>query len=476
MAEIGLWHAMRGSQPTRLLEESIPLEKDLENWIFEDPTLISPSLHRVHRQVLLGNKYMDLLAIEEPGVWVVCELKKTPLYRDSLVQAIDYVTRLDMLSREQLRKLALDSSEQHSEKTLKLIEKALDREANGEDRNIRVVLAGIGVREDLQHMVNYLSNKFSFPVSICTFAAVSAPGDDQGIILMRDISEDSIPGASEGERSEDYDDRILGVKQFFKTPNQVLIFDEFCKIFSGQPNLFVRPWTKSIMIAPSQHHGRYLAFFTASRDGIRASVSAESILEFFPDADVSEITAEMEEVRFDEPSEARKWALAIANSVANSSGQPEKQTPQWNGSDWYFAFGGGEGRRWDDAIKFGFVSAGGGDWYSKTVRALPVGARLFVYMPKTGYVGVGETTGLAVNYSESIEWKSKQMSGKYTHESGEPEFIVPVRWIKTLPPDEAIYGNGLFASQHSTCKLRDPKTLKLLTQKFEIPFIEKSPN
>ena len=58
MAEIGLWHAVRGSQPTRLLEESVPLEKDLESWIFEDPTLISPTLQRVRRQVPLGNKFI----------------------------------------------------------------------------------------------------------------------------------------------------------------------------------------------------------------------------------------------------------------------------------------------------------------------------------------------------------------------------------------------------------------------------------
>ena len=264
MAEIGLWHAVRGSQPTRLLEESVPLEKDLENWIFEDPTLISPSLQRVRRQVPLGNKFMDLLAIEEPGVWVVCELKKTPLYRDSLVQAIDYVTRLDMLSLEQLRKLVMDSSAQHSERTLKLIEKALDREANGEDRNIRVVLAGIGVREDLQHMVNYLTKKFSFPVSICTFAAVSAPGDDQGIILMRDISEDTAVDVIEGASSVDYEERLFGVKQYFRTQNQTAIFDEFCRIFLDQPNLFVRPWKKSIMIAPSQHHGISRIFYSKS--------------------------------------------------------------------------------------------------------------------------------------------------------------------------------------------------------------------
>ena len=472
MAEIGLWHAVRGSQPTRLLEESVPLEKDLENWIFEDPTLISPSLQRVRRQVPLGNKFMDLLAIEEPGVWVVCELKKTPLYRDSLVQAIDYVTRLDLLSLEQLRKLVMDSSAQHSERTLKLIEKALDREANGEDRNIRVVLAGIGVREDLQHMVNYLTKKFSFPVSICTFAAVSAPGDDQGIILMRDISEDTAVDVIEGASSVDYEERLFGVKQYFRTQNQTAIFDEFCRIFLDQPNLFVRPWKKSIMIAPSQHHGRYLAFFTASHDGIRASVSTESILEFFPDADVSEITTEMEEVSFEDPAQAQKWALAITKSVANSSGHVQRSVPQWNGSDWYFAFGGSEGRRWEDAVQFGFVSAGGGDWYSKTVKALPVGARLFVYMPKIGYVGVGETTGLAINYSESAEWKSKKMVGKYIHDNGEPEFLVPVRWIKTLSPAEAIYGNGLFASQHSACKLRDIKTLKVLTQKFDVPLVD----
>jgi len=474
VTEIGLWHAMVGAQPTRLFEESIPLEKDLENWIFEDPTLISPSLQRVGRQIPLGNKYMDLLAIEEPGVWVVCELKKTQLYRDSLVQAIDYVTRLDMLSADQLRKLAFEASGTHSEKTLKLIEKALVREENGEERDIRVVLAGVGVREDLQHMVNYLTNKYSFPVSICTFSAVSAPGDDQGIILMRDISEDSVADIIEGAPSALYEERLFGVKQYFKNPIQATIFDDFCKIFSDQPNLFVRPWKKSIMIAPNQHHGRYLAFFTPTRGGVRAMVSAEAILEFFPDAEIAKITPDMEEVHFDDPNAAHDWALAIIGSLANLPSQPISHSAQWNGSDWYFAFGGETNRKWEDAVKFGFVSAGGGDWYSKTVKGLPVGARLFVYMPKIGYVGVGETTGPAFSYIDSAEWKAKDMKGTYTHDNGEAEYFVPVRWIKTLTPSDAIYGNGLFASQHSTCKLRDSKTLKILTQKFDVPYIELS--
>jgi hypothetical protein len=472
VSEIGLWHAVRGAQPTRLLEESIPLEKDLENWIFEDPTLISPSLHRVRKQILLGTKVMDFLAIEEPGVWVVCELKKTALYRDSLVQAIDYVTRLDMLSSEQLRKLVSDSPESLPEKTQQLVNKALSREAAGEDRNIRVVLAGIGVREDLRHMVRYLSNKFSFPISICTFAAVAAPGDDPGIILMRDISEDSVSDGIEAASFIEYKDRLLGVKQYFKTSMQSQIFDELTKVFANQPHFYVRPWKKSIMIAPEQHHGRYLAYFTPSKEGVTAMVGSDAILEFFPDADISEITSAMGQITFENSSHAHEWASVISRSVANVTVQTESNSQSWNGQDWYFAFGGSVGRIWADAVNFGFVSAGGGEWYSKTVKALPVGARVFVYIPKIGYVGVGVTTGPAINYLDSREWQEKNLSGTYRHPNGEPEFIVPVKWLKTVSPSEAIFGNRLFASQLSTCKLRDVRTLKVLTEKFSVPFIE----
>ena len=49
--EIGLWHAVENELPTRLLETSLKLEEHLETWLYEDPTLIAPSLLRVRRQV-----------------------------------------------------------------------------------------------------------------------------------------------------------------------------------------------------------------------------------------------------------------------------------------------------------------------------------------------------------------------------------------------------------------------------------------
>ncbi len=471
MAEVGLWHAIRNAQPTRLLDEEIPLEKDLEQWIFDDPTLISPTLHGVRRQVPLGGKAMDMLAIEEPGVWVVCEFKKGSLYREALAQAIDYVTRLDLLSAKELRALVTGTNLKHSPQTLALINKALDREANGEERDIRVVLAGVGAREDLQRMVDYLSTKHSFPISICTFSAVSAPGDDQGFILMRDVSEDLALQTLGDQDSIEYGDKLLAVKQSFKTTNQGEIFDALVKEFSAQVNFFVRPWKKAIMIAPHQHHGRYIAYFTASKSGVRAMVGTDAIMEFFPDADVSHLKSEQFDVQLTNAEEAKKWALEITNSVKNASTEVIPNNSPWNGSDWYFAFGTGEHRKWEDAVNHGFVSAGGGEWYSKYLKNLPIGARIFTYIPKEGYVGVGVTTGPAVSYLESDYWKSQNLTGNYVHENGEPEYFVPVNWIKTLQPADALYGNGLFASQISTCKLRHTKTLRYLTDKFGVPFI-----
>lgn len=472
MPEIGLWHAVRDAQPTRLLEEQIPLEKDLEQWIFDDPTLISPTLHGVRRQVPLGGKAMDMLAIEEPGVWVVCEFKKGSLYREALAQAIDYVTRLDMLSAAELRALVANPSLHHAPETLSLINKALDRETRGEERSIRVVLAGVGAREDLQRMVDYLSTKHSFPISVCTFSAVAAPGDDQGIILMRDVSEDIALQTLGDQNSPEYEDKLLVVRQYFNSTGQLEIFDLLVSEFTAQVNFFVRPWNKSIMITPHQHHGRYIAYFTANKAGIRATVGIDAISEFFPDADLSHLTSDLFDVQLNNPAEAAKWASTVTDTVKNVSTEPVRSNSTWNGSDWYFAFGAGDGRKWEDAVVHGFVCAGGGEWYSKSLKNLPIGARIFAYIPKEGYVGVGVTTGLAVNYLQSDYWKSQSLSGNYTHENGEPEYFVPVKWIKTLQPSDALYGNGLFASQNSTCKLRHTKTLKFLTEKFGVPFLE----
>lgn len=474
MNETGLWHVVYNEQPTRLLETSLKLEEHLETWLYEDPTLISPSLLRVRRQINLSGKKMDLLAIEEPGVWVVCEIKKTPVSREALAQAIDYVTRIDMLSVDELEQIVLMENGNFQNGAKELITKALDRERKGEVRNIRIVLAGIGVGEDLQHMVTYLNEKHSFPISVCTFSAMGSPGDDNGIILLRDISEDSTEGGIQEQGSISYTAKLNAVKMNFKTKTQVSIFDALVAEFQLQPNFYIRPWAKSIMISPSQHHGRYIAYFSPLPSGeVRVMFSDEALREFFPEAVTNGLEVDDKDVILSTVDTAKSWAKRINKTVDGLRPTPRGRQSQWNGKDWYFVFGTGkEGRKWQDALDYNFLSAGGGDWYSRTLKDLPLGARLFVYIPKKGYVGVCESIGRALKFEDAEFLKGETLSGVYTHSNGEPEYVVPIKWIKSIELQDAVYGNGLFASQLSTCKLRHEATLKRLCSEFDVQFFE----
>jgi hypothetical protein len=48
------------------------------------------------------------------------------------------------------------------------------------------------------------------------------------------------------------------------------------------------------------------------------------------------------------------------------------------------------------------------------------------------------------------------------------EYLVGVEWKKTFPKSEAKRQDGLFASQHVVCKLRDRETLDFLEKTFGV--------
>lgn len=101
---------------------------------------------------------------------------------------------------------------------------------------------------------------------------------------------------------------------------------------------------------------------------------------------------------------ARSWLSAgdEGRSAAGSTSRSRNsKRAEWNGLDWFISFGDDEGRDWDDARQFGFVSAGGDPWYSRTLRGVPVGARVNVHIPKLGYVAVGEVLSVAERFDRA---------------------------------------------------------------------------
>ena len=172
---------------------------------------------------------------------------------------------------------------------------------------------------------------------------------------------------------------------------------------------------------------------------------------------------------------ARTWLVDHdIEATPKKASKTQRTREPWNGRDWYVSFGQESGRRkWEDAREYGFVSAGGGEWYSRSLKNLPVGARVFVCIPKSGYVGVGTVIGEAAQFSEAtltVDGVTRQLSelpleGSYrkdpTGDSEETaEYVVPIEWEATVPESEAIWKTGMFANQNSACKLSKQFTIE----------------
>lgn len=63
-------------------------------------------------------------------------------------------------------------------------------------------------------------------------------------------------------------------------------------------------------------------------------------------------------------------------------------------------------------------------------------------------------------------FRDLQCTGGYRHDSGEAEWVVPVRWIATLSVADAIWENGMFGNQNTACELRNRFTLDRLDVVF----------
>lgn len=180
---------------------------------------------------------------------------------------------------------------------------------------------------------------------------------------------------------------------------------------------------------------------------------------------------------------ARTWLVdQEAQVVSSASAKVSKSREPWNGYDWYVSFGEfPNGRSWEDAARYGFVSAGGGEWFSRTLRGLQIGARVFVCIPKRGYVGVGTVAGEAVPFGQAevqVDGTSTRLAdlplqGNYRHrEDGDTEesaeYVVPVDWHSTKIREQAFWKQGMFANQNSACRLRNQFTIEQLATFFGI--------
>jgi hypothetical protein len=165
---------------------------------------------------------------------------------------------------------------------------------------------------------------------------------------------------------------------------------------------------------------------------------------------------------------SRAWLLDPVATQVNAATPSTASKEPWNG-EYYACFGHSpEGRPWEEAVKYGFISAGGGEWYSNTLALLSPDDRVWVKAPGEGFVGVGRVTGKPERASE---FKVKTPQGElpvldvvkgsfhrqFADDPKRSEYFVPIEWLATVPIEKAFNEVGLFGNQNTVCRPKTPK-------------------
>ena len=148
--------------------------------------------------------------------------------------------------------------------------------------------------------------------------------------------------------------------------------------------------------------------------------------------------------------------------------------------------GEGDHRNWDDCRKYGFLAAGGFDtagkpWFANQLKTLRVGEKVFASIGRAesvykGFVGYGEVVEEAQRI-EDFRWRDGKDAEKpllecdlkapnpngYKDEGG--EWLVRVKWIKTLNREDAVEGTG---NRNVVWRVTDAETRRNLESGFGI--------
>lgn len=179
---------------------------------------------------------------------------------------------------------------------------------------------------------------------------------------------------------------------------------------------------------------------------------------------------------------SRTWLLDPVETESKATATDRGPRAPWNG-EFYVSYGVSDsGYRWEDAVKFGFICAGGGRWYSQTLDLLSAGDRVWVNVPRHGYVGVGTVKGTAVRADEFevvVDGSPRKFidlpeGQRYAQDASDEEranYFVSLDWLATRPLSQAVSQVGFFGNQNSVCKPRTSKwpfTVETLAKVFGV--------
>lgn len=132
------------------------------------------------------------------------------------------------------------------------------------------------------------------------------------------------------------------------------------------------------------------------------------------------------------------------------------------------------GRVWEDSKQYGFISAGYGVKFANRASELNLGDKVFAYLDKSGYVGLGIVTAKGVPFKDFIpEGKTKNlfnlpMTAKPTQKRMKSkstwDICVKIKWLKAVDRAQGI--NRELAKRGTLCRIRQQLVVSKLLKHF----------
>lgn len=168
---IKLWEISKDKKDLREISRSkLNLEKQLEDWIENDLSIISDNLLIIGRQTKTDfGGIIDLLCLDSSGDVVILELKRDKTPRDITAQLLDYASWVKDLSNEKISDIANNYLKNNGP-----IEKAF-KDKFGNDipeiinENHKMLIIASEIDSDSERIIEYLSDSYGVGINAVTF-------------------------------------------------------------------------------------------------------------------------------------------------------------------------------------------------------------------------------------------------------------------------------------------------------------------
>lgn len=164
------------------------------------------------------------------------------------------------------------------------------------------------------------------------------------------------------------------------------------------------------------------------------------------------------------------------SGFALKNGSPEIKINEW-AREWFINVGEKQGHLlWEDCVRYGCISAGGGRKYRKAIQKLEPGDIVYAYITGSGYVGYGRVVENAVSAKdflvESLPLLEQRLVTIGFEENKDEDnlditdWIVRVEWLKAYKREQARFFSGAFVHRGTLCKFNQEETLDFLHREF----------